>query len=66
MAANELHDAAIDWSLTTWQGARREQLRRWAELPLERIVSALEEMQELANRLDSTHDAPPRPGRVEP
>ena len=31
MAANELHDAAIDWSLTTWQGARREQLRRWLE-----------------------------------
>jgi hypothetical protein len=24
----------IDWSLTTWEGARREQLRRWAALPL--------------------------------
>jgi hypothetical protein len=57
MAGNELHDAAIDWSLTTWQGARREQLRRWAELPLERIVSALEEMEELASRLDSTRGA---------
>jgi hypothetical protein len=32
----------IDWSLTTWEGARREQLRRWAELPLERIILALE------------------------
>ena len=41
----------IDWSLTTWQGARREQLRRWAELPLERIVLALEEMQDLAEWL---------------
>ena len=60
MAANELHDAAIDWSLTTWQGARREQLRRWAELPLERIVAALEEMEELANRLNPERDAPPR------
>lgn len=43
----------IDWALTTWEGARREQLRRWAELPLERIVAALEEMQELAERLSS-------------
>jgi hypothetical protein len=46
----------IDWTLTTWEGARREQLRRWAELPLERIVAALEEMQELAEWLS------PRPG----
>jgi hypothetical protein len=43
----------IDWSLTTWEGARREQLRRWADLPLERIVLALEEMQELAQQLGS-------------
>lgn len=41
----------VDWTLTTWEGARREQLRRWAELPLERIVAALEEMQELAEWL---------------
>jgi len=66
MAENELHDAAIDWSLTTWQGARREQLRRWAELPLDRIVSALEEMEDLANRLDLERGAPPRAGRVDP
>jgi hypothetical protein len=66
MAGNELHDAAIDWSLTTWQGARREQLRRWAELPLDRIVSALEEMEDLANRLNLERGAPPRAGRVDP
>jgi hypothetical protein len=66
MAANELHDAAIDWSLTTWQGARREQLRRWAELPLDRIVSALEEMEDLANRLNLERGAPPRAGRIDP
>jgi hypothetical protein len=66
MAGNELHDAAIDWSLTTWQGARREQLRRWAELPLDQIVSALEEMQDLANRLALERGAPPRAGRVDP
>ena len=41
---------AIDWSLTTWEGARREQERRWAELPLKSIILALEEMEELAQR----------------
>jgi hypothetical protein len=39
------HLVSIDWSLTTWEGARREQLRRWALLPLENIVAALEEME---------------------
>lgn len=51
----------IDWSLTTWEGSLREQLRRWAELPLERIVMAQEEMQELADWLGSAakaRDAP--------
>ena len=46
-------DASIDWSLTTWEGARKEQLRRWAELPLERIILALEEMEELAQQFGS-------------
>jgi hypothetical protein len=58
MAENELPDTAIDWSLTTWEGARREQLRRWAELPLERILSALEEMEDLARRLNPSGAAP--------
>lgn len=40
-------DPPIDWRLTTWEGARREELRRWSQLPLERIVAALEEMAEL-------------------
>ena len=44
----------IDWSLTTWEGARREQLRRWAALPLERIIVALEEMQDLAEQFGQT------------
>jgi hypothetical protein len=44
-------DTAIDWSLTTWEGAEREQLRRWAELSLEEILLAQEEMQSLADRL---------------
>jgi hypothetical protein len=48
---SDVDSEKIDWSLTTWEGARREQLRRWAALPLERIVLALEEMQELADWL---------------
>jgi len=46
-----IEDKAIDWSLTTWEGAEREQLRRWAGLSLEEIVRAQEEMQNLADRL---------------
>jgi hypothetical protein len=42
---------SIDWSLTTWDGVRREQMRRWAALPLEQVIAALEEMQELADKL---------------
>jgi hypothetical protein len=41
----------IDWSLTTWEGSRREQLRRWAALPLDRVIAALEEMAQLAEQL---------------
>jgi hypothetical protein len=52
MPENDPADS-IDWSLTTWEGARREQLRRWAELPLERIILALEEMEELAQQFGS-------------
>ncbi|MFP5349180.1 MAG: hypothetical protein ACLGHO_05005 [Gammaproteobacteria bacterium] len=41
----------INWSLATWDGSRREALRRWAQLPLERVIAALEEMQELSDML---------------
>jgi hypothetical protein len=44
-------EQAIDWSLTTWEGAEREQLRRWAQLSLEEILRAQEEMQEISERL---------------
>jgi hypothetical protein len=41
----------VDWRLTTWEGTRREQLRRWAQLPLDRVIAALEEMEELTRLL---------------
>lgn len=40
----------INWSLTTWEGSRREQIRRWSQLTLREILLAQEEMQELAER----------------
>jgi hypothetical protein len=55
MTASDSPDA-IDWSLTTWEGARREQMRRWAALPLETIVAALEEMEVLAKTLAPSSD----------
>lgn len=52
----------IDWSLTAWEGAEREQLRRWAELSLEEILLAQEEMQDIAERFRA---AVPGAGRKE-
>lgn len=46
-------DEEIDWSLTTWEGARLEQMRRWAALPLVDMIKAIEEMGELAGQLQS-------------
>ena len=56
MADTRPQDEAIDWRRTTWEGARREQLRRWAELPLENVIRALEEMEELSARLSAAPD----------
>lgn len=47
----------IDWSITTFEGARREQIRRWAELPLIEILEALEEMEVLAQTLGTDTSA---------
>ena len=50
-------NVSIDWQVTTYAGARREQLRRWARLPLRQIILALEEMEELGKRLGSDQTA---------
>lgn len=50
------HEEPIDWRLTTWEGARREQLRRWAALPLENVITALEEMENLAAELSASRE----------
>lgn len=60
MSKSDQQSETVDWNLTTWDGARREQMRRWAALPLERIILALEEMQELGKQLSlsSAHSDP--------
>lgn len=51
----------IDWSVATYEGARREQLRRWRELSLREIVAALEEMQAIAIKLGNADALTPNP-----
>lgn len=41
----------IDWNLCTFDGAEREQLRRWVALPLRTKLEALEEMGDRSRRM---------------
>jgi CRISPR-associated protein Csx17 len=43
-------DKSIDWSKTTFEGSRREQLRRWRELSLRQRLEALDRLSDLAGR----------------
>lgn len=54
MPENKAQKAGFDWRVTSFEGARREQLRRWAELPLENTLLAIEEMQEVVQLLYHT------------
>ena len=50
----------VDWSLGTYEGARREQIRRWSQLSLTQVIQALEDMEQLAIRCGSMPSpAPP-------
>lgn len=44
-------DDTIDWTLTTYEGNRRAQIRRAAEMPFDRVLEVIEEMEELATEL---------------
>jgi len=41
-------DKTIDWSKTTFEGSRREQLRRWCALTLRQRLEALDRLSDLA------------------
>ncbi len=51
MPEYESRPADSDGCLTTFEGACREQLHRWAQLLLEDILKALEEMEDLSRQL---------------
>lgn len=44
-------ESRIDWSLTTWEGSRKEQLRRWQKLSVRERLQAVEDMSELAKKM---------------
>lgn len=46
----------IDWSLTTWEGVRREQLRRALRLTLRERLQGVEDMAELARYFQALRD----------
>lgn len=54
MPDNNLPAPDFDWRLANFDGARREQLRRWAQLPLEDILLAIEQMEDISRLLAST------------
>lgn len=56
MPDNKPSISEFDWRVTSFEGARREQLRRWAHLPLEHILLAIEEMQDIADAFGTTPD----------
>ena len=64
MPGDESEDDAIDWSLTTWEGSRREQLRRWSKLSLREIIQAQEDMRELSERLTQARNSTPGPSKT--
>jgi hypothetical protein len=53
----------IDWSLTTWEGSRREQIRRWSELTMDEILAAQEEMADFAQATTGPAESKGRPPR---
>ena len=59
MSNNDAQPTDFDWLLTSFDGARREQLRRWAQLPLEEILPAVEEMEDLAKQIGAERSSSP-------
>jgi hypothetical protein len=56
----------IDWSLTSWEGSRRAQLRRWCALSLRQKLLALEEMTEIAEHFGRMRETGKMRGPITP
>lgn len=48
---NPVNEDPIDWEATTWEGSRRRQIEYWAQLSLDEIFDAQEEMGDLVHEL---------------
>ncbi|MBI1825834.1 MAG: hypothetical protein HY287_06070 [Planctomycetes bacterium] len=48
----------IDWSLTTWEGSRRNLLEYWAKLTLDEIFEAQEDMAAFVEELNNAKNCP--------
>lgn len=46
-------DNGIDWSVTTWDGSRRAQLRQWRSLSLRERFEALDGMADLVRQFEA-------------
>lgn len=51
-------DKGIDWSKTTFEGSRREQLRRWQALSLRQRLEALDRLSEQAEQVKARRSRP--------
>jgi hypothetical protein len=49
---------ADDWKKTTWEGNRRAKIKRWAALTLDEILTAQEEMADLAEKIAAAKTLP--------
>lgn len=48
---DETPEDGIDWSQTTWEGSRREQIERWSRMSLDQILEAQEELADLSREM---------------
>ena len=46
----------VNWNLTTWEGSRREQLRRARRLTLREKLIALDDMQDFASHFQKLRE----------
>jgi len=56
MACKRRNDS---WDSCTWEGARREQLRRWGKLTLREKLKAVEEMGKVATHFSKQRRTQP-------